>query len=219
MDNCFEAARILGIRRVVYASSLAVYGQQHLHGERAVVEDDVRLGTSLYAVSKIFNEYQARLVQPRLRYGDYGRASRQHHRPGQDARLNEPRALPSAPGPRRAPSTSLPRHHDHPLHVEDIAEVFVRVTLAAETRYAIYNSGGESLSMGQLADTVRGFLPDAEITFEADEGGREASGLSSWTTRVSSKSSRSATPPFDQRVIETINAARGDGLPVVGSAP
>ena len=59
MDNCFEAARILGIRRVVYASSLAVYGQQRLHGERAVVEDDARLGTSLYAVSKIFNEYQA----------------------------------------------------------------------------------------------------------------------------------------------------------------
>ena len=27
MDNCFEAARLCGIRRVVYASSLAVYGQ------------------------------------------------------------------------------------------------------------------------------------------------------------------------------------------------
>ena len=40
MDNCFEAARILGIRRVVYASSLAVYGDQSLHGEHAVVEDD-----------------------------------------------------------------------------------------------------------------------------------------------------------------------------------
>ena len=38
---------------------LAVYGDQWLHGERAVVEDDARLGTSLYAVSKIFNEHQA----------------------------------------------------------------------------------------------------------------------------------------------------------------
>ena len=59
MDNCFEAARILGIRRVTYASSLAVYGRQRLHGERAVTEDDARLGTGLYAVSKIYNEHQA----------------------------------------------------------------------------------------------------------------------------------------------------------------
>ena len=34
MDHCFEAARLLDIRRVVYASSLAVYGPQRLHGER-----------------------------------------------------------------------------------------------------------------------------------------------------------------------------------------
>ena len=102
MDNCFEAARILGIRRVVYASSLAVYGQQRLHGKRAVVEDDARLGTSLYAVSKIFNEHPGRLVQPRLRDGHYGRASRKHHRPGQGAWLDGPRTVPGAPGPRRA---------------------------------------------------------------------------------------------------------------------
>ena len=59
MDNCFEAARILGIRRVVYVSSIAVYGPQRLYGERVVSEDDPRLGTRLYAVSKIFNEHQA----------------------------------------------------------------------------------------------------------------------------------------------------------------
>ena len=57
-----------------------------------------------------------------------------------------------------------------PLHVEDIAEVFVRVTLAAETRHAITTRAANHSSLGQLADTVRGFLPDAEITFEANEG-------------------------------------------------
>ena len=81
-----------------------------------------------------------------------------------------------------------------PLHVEDIAEVFVRVTLAADTRYAIYNSGGASLSLGQLADTVRGFLPDAEITSKRTRAGARSQASSSWTTRVSSKSSKSGTP-------------------------
>src|SRR5215813_7541732 len=40
MDNCFEAARLAGVRRVVYASSIAVSGQQSHFGERLVTEDD-----------------------------------------------------------------------------------------------------------------------------------------------------------------------------------
>src|SRR5215213_10690219 len=44
MDNCFEAARILGVRHTVYASSLAVNGQQRHFGERAVTEDDFKHG-------------------------------------------------------------------------------------------------------------------------------------------------------------------------------
>ena len=39
----------------------------------------------------------------------------------------------------------------------------------------IYNTGGTPISMGDLADIVRGFLPDAQITFDSD-GGREDSG-------------------------------------------
>src|SRR5438067_1531093 len=45
MDNCFEAARLCGIRRVIYASSLAVFGRQSHFGDRLVVEDDLRMGT------------------------------------------------------------------------------------------------------------------------------------------------------------------------------
>ena len=59
MDNCFEAARICGAKRVVYASSLAVYGLQKHYGERAVDEDDYRHGDNQYAMHKIFNEWQA----------------------------------------------------------------------------------------------------------------------------------------------------------------
>ena len=40
MDNCFEAARLCGVRRVVYASSLAVSGAQSHFGDRKLTEDD-----------------------------------------------------------------------------------------------------------------------------------------------------------------------------------
>ena len=38
MDNCFEAARLAGCNRVVYASSVAVSGEQKFYGERMVDE-------------------------------------------------------------------------------------------------------------------------------------------------------------------------------------
>ena len=44
MDNCFEAARVCGVNRVVYASSLASSGQQSHFGERLINEDDPKYG-------------------------------------------------------------------------------------------------------------------------------------------------------------------------------
>ncbi len=211
MDNCFEAARILGIRRVVYASSLAVYGEQRLHGESAVVEDDARLGTSLYAVSKIFNEHQAAWYNAAFDMAITGL------RP---ANITGPDKLRGSMDHVRCqvlPARGQPVHFPFrdrmtlPLHVEDIAESFVRVTLAEEPRHAIYNSGGESLSLGQLAEIVQGFLPEAEITFEADEGGRKASGLYLMDNSRLVEEFEVEFAPFDQRVMETITEARGEG--------
>src|SRR2546423_8640908 len=59
MDNCFEAARVAGVKRVVWASSIAVSGAQSHFGDRHATEDDPPHGTTQYAVHKIFNEYQA----------------------------------------------------------------------------------------------------------------------------------------------------------------
>jgi len=44
MDNCFEAARLAGVRRVVYASSIAVSGQQSHFGDRHINEDEATHG-------------------------------------------------------------------------------------------------------------------------------------------------------------------------------
>ena len=59
MDNCFEAARLAGCNRVVYASSVAVSGEQKFYGDRLVTEDDFKHGHLQYAMHKIFNEWQA----------------------------------------------------------------------------------------------------------------------------------------------------------------
>ena len=59
MDNCFEAARLLGVKHTMYASSLAVNGKQTHYGSRPVTEDDRVNGEYQYAKHKIVNEWQA----------------------------------------------------------------------------------------------------------------------------------------------------------------
>lgn len=215
MDNCFEAARLGGVKRVVYASSIAVSGQQSRFGERLVNEDDPTYGTSQYAMHKIFNEFQAKKyiknygmsitgVRPANVTGpDKVRGSTDHVQLMVEAARGKPVHLPKKGLMRLL------------IHVEDIAEVFARVLLADAPRHDLYNSGGVPVSLGELADIVRGFLPDARITF-AEEGGREESGnfLVDWT--------RLATefgieyPGLHTRVLEVINDVRRQaGLPTV----
>ena len=217
MDNCFEAARILGIRRVVYASSLAVYGPQRLHGEHAVTEEEPRLGTGIYAASKIFNEHQADWYNRAFDMAITG------VRPANITGPDKVRGSMNHVQCQVLPARNEPIHFPHrdtmtlPLHVEDIAEVFLRVTLAEETHYSIYNSGGESMSLGDLATIVREFLPEAEITFDEDEGGRDLSGLYLMDNSRLVEEFEVQYAPFQQRVAETLNEVRrAEGLPTVG---
>jgi nucleoside-diphosphate-sugar epimerase len=215
MDNCFEAARLGGVKRVVYASSIAVSGQQKHFGDRLVNEDDGTFGTSQYAMHKIFNEFQARKyinnygmsivgVRPANVTGpDKVRGSTDHVQIMVEAARGRPVHLPKKGLMRLL------------IHVEDIAEVFARVLLAEAPRHHLYNSGGIPVSLGELADIVRQFLPDAQITF-AEEGGREESGnyLVDWSRL--GKEFGIEYPGLHTRVLEVINdVRRQEGLPLV----
>jgi nucleoside-diphosphate-sugar epimerase len=215
MDNCFEAARLGGVKRVVYASSIAVSGQQSHFGERLVNEDDPVYGTSQYAMHKIFNEFQARKyiknygmsivgVRPANVTGpDKVRGSTDHVQIMTEAARGRPVHLPH-----RGTMRLL-------VHVEDMAEVFARVLLAEAPRHHLYNSGGIPVSLGELAEIVRGFLPDAQITF-GDEGGREESGnyLVDWSRLA--KEFGIEYPGLHTRVLAVINDVRRvEGLPLV----
>jgi len=213
MDNCFEACRLAGgVKRVVYASSIAVSGQQSNFGERLATEDDPVHGTTQYAMHKIFNEFQAKKyiknygmsivgVRPANVTGpDKVRGSVDHVQIMTDAARGRPVHLPKKGLMRLL------------VHVEDMAEIFARVLLAEAPRHSLYNSGGIPVSLGELADIVRGFLPEAKITF-AEEGGREDSGnyLVDWSRLA--KEFGVEYPGLHTRVLEVINDVRkSEGL-------
>ena len=215
MDNCFEAARLCGVNRVVYASSIAVSGQQSHFGDRLTNEDDPMHGTSQYAMHKRFNEFQAQMYIQN--YGMSITGIRPANVTGPDKVRGSTDHVQCITLPARGEEVSFPYKSlmRLPIHVEDIAEAFVRVSLADSSHYPIYNSGGHAISLGDLADMVREFLPDAQISF-ANEGGLEESGNYLVDNSRLLDEFELQYAPFRQRVQEIINEVRADsGLPLV----
>ncbi|MCW2525394.1 MAG: NAD-dependent epimerase/dehydratase, partial [Pseudonocardiales bacterium] len=54
--NVLEAARLGGVRRLAFLSTVGVYGPQEMYGDRTVVEDERLAPTSLYGRMKLLNE-------------------------------------------------------------------------------------------------------------------------------------------------------------------
>ena len=214
-DNCFEAARICGVNRVTYASSIAVSGQQSNFGDRVINEDDPMHGTSQYAMHKRFNEFQAQ--QFNSVYGMSITGIRPANVTGPDkvrGSTDHVRCvtLPAAGEPVSFPQAGLMRL---PVHVDDIAEAFVRVTMVEKSHHSIYNSGGYPISLGDLAVVVKKFLPDAQISFDS-QGGKEDSGNYLADNSRLLGEFELEYPPLEQRILQIINDIRRDeGLPLV----
>jgi nucleoside-diphosphate-sugar epimerase len=216
MDNCFEAARILGVKHVVYASSLAVSGQQKHFGERATTEDDFRHGNVQYAMHKIFNEWQAQDYSEK--YGMQITGIRPANVTGPDKLRGSVDHVNCITQPARGKPVSFPYSDTVriPIHVDDIAEVFARVALADKPKHRIYNSGGHSISMGDLAKMVREFLPGAQISFDKETGGKELSGNYLIDNSRLVQEFSLQYRPFRERVRQIINEIRTqEGMPPV----
>ncbi len=216
MDNCFEAARILGVNRVVYASSLAVSGEQKFYGDRVVTEEDFRHGHVQYAMHKIFNEWQAQ--DYREKHGLEITAIRPANVTGNDKIVGSVDHVFCITNPARGKAVSFPYKDAMrcPIHVDDIAEVFARVVMADKPKHWVYSTGGTSISLGDLAEMVRGFLPDAQITFDKETGGKELSGNYLIDNSRLVEEFGVQYRPYRERVLQIINEVRREeGLPPV----
>ena len=166
-NNVFEVARWTGVQRVVYASSIAAYGVQETFGERPVNEDDLAAPVNVYGMTKAANDFAAQKYNER--YGldcvgirictvfGHGRVT------GMTGMIGGLMvSLPAIGQP-----ISMPFHQDEPspmIHAEDAAEIFVRAALSGQLNHRIYISGGHLATIKDMADQVRSFIPDAQIT-------------------------------------------------------
>ena len=218
MDNCFEAARILGVKHTVYASSLAVNGMQKHFGDRPLTEADLHRGDYQYAKHKAFNEWQAEDYV--RQHGMLITGVRPANVTGPDKVRGSVDHVNVITRPARGEAITFPFADAMrcPIHVDDIAEVFTRVLMAEKPAHRIYNSGGVAISMGDLAAMVRGYLPDAKITFEKQTGGKESSGNYLIDNSRLVQEFGVQYRPYPERVLQIINAVRAEtGQPAIKS--
>lgn len=163
--NLFEAARLAGLQRVIFASTVGIFGHQDAYGSQPINEQtEPRAPKSLYGLMKLLNNAMAeRYVQ------SYGIEIVKVHSaavigPGNTAfsrRMIQEPAL-GKPGFGNWPSAA-PRNI---VGVADIAQLYAKMALADEVRHDIYMGTGPAPTGRQIADIVRRYLPTAEITFD-----------------------------------------------------
>lgn len=166
MSNAFEAAKIMGAKRVVYASSETVYGPQAMYGMREVTEDDQTNPTHSYAVCKKYAEILADNytqqygmsftgVRPTIGYGLGSRSPAQYWA---DMVTNCAVGKPFSMEGDGKGLASL-------VSADDLAEFTRRLIKARSSPYPVYNVGGPPKSPRDLAVVIKKYIPDANITF------------------------------------------------------
>lgn len=167
VSNVFEAARLLGVERVIYASSIAVYGDQSMYGDRYITEQDAPAPNNLYGAAKLLNEYEAAAYHQLyglsligIRIGvvaGHGRLRGQGlwaAKFASDPAVGNPAVLPFT----RDARASL-------IYVADVAELIARILVAPTPLYMIYNSGGVAVTLDELTRLVGQIVPEAQFTF------------------------------------------------------
>ncbi len=220
MSNAFEAAKLMGAKRVVYASSETVYGPQGMYGDRPVTEDDQTNPTHSYAVCKKYAEILAAEysmqfgmhftgLRPTIGYGHGGRSPAQYWSDMPSyAAVGKPFHLDDD-GTRKE---SL-------VYADDVAKFTRRAVMAESSPHPVYNIGGPPQTPRDMADAIRKYLPDAAITFgnRSVEGPPGEAGLP-WL--VSGERARRdfgfECLPLEEAVLRHLNDARLEaGLPAI----
>jgi UDP-glucose 4-epimerase len=167
MLHVFEACRVNAVPRCVFASSIAVYGDQSAFGEKDVAEEDRGWPAMLYGWHKLVNEASAACVERDHGFECLALRLSTVFGPGPAAinqELNSLIAGAAAGGPVRC---RLPEATEYNLlHVEDAADAFAILATANSPRHRVYNSGGEHITLRRLIKLLETLRPGAVISIQ-----------------------------------------------------
>jgi nucleoside-diphosphate-sugar epimerase len=167
VTNLFEAARLAHLERVIFASTVGIFGYQDAYGpERIDEQTEPRAPKSLYGLMKLLNNGLAE------RYAKtYGVQIIKVHStavigPGNTAFSRRMIQMPALgkPGFANWPAAG-PRNI---VGVTDIARLYAKMASADHIQHDTYMGTGPAPTGRELADIVKKYLPGAQISFDEE---------------------------------------------------
>ncbi len=163
--NVLEAARILNVRRVVWASSQAVYGEAASYQSGHLDEDDFVQPSLLYGACKLFNEHIGRFYREQRGLDNIGfrktivfglgKSRRRDysimHLLVENALLGRPIEMPPV---------------DYPanwIYVKDVVRAYLLGARAPRPEHMIFNVGGFVYRCSDVVEQVKRVVPDAVV--------------------------------------------------------
>jgi nucleoside-diphosphate-sugar epimerase len=167
--NVFEAARVAGVKRVLYPSSLGYHGPQPLQEGKPIPahEESPSLFTSLYGIGKHLVETLAREYNRLLGTEIISVRIPAAYGPGVRIGARGVNLIPVQGGVGNPVVLPYKAEQRHCLaHVDDVAEIFVRLLLAKTVKHQVYQVGGHDISNAEMAEIGKELIPDMQISFE-----------------------------------------------------
>jgi UDP-glucuronate 4-epimerase len=164
----FELAKRLGVERVVYASSAAVYGPRSHYSDATLGPDAALYPTSHYGVYKVANEQNARVYWQNDDISSIGLRPHSVYGPGRDQGVtSKPTVAMIAAAAGRPYHINFGGRYQFQF-ADDVARTFLRAVRAPFRGAAVFSLGGSAFGVDEVIRWIEHHAPDARgrITFD-----------------------------------------------------
>lgn len=164
--NMFEAAKRVGLKRIVYASSIAVYGSRSEYPDGLVKHDAPANPLNHYGVYKRANEGTAKIYWLDDGISSIGLRPYTIYGPGRD------QGLTSTPTKAMLAAAAGQSYHityggyNGFQYTDDVAKIFIQAARASAEGTGVYNLRGSIAHVSEVVDAIHAVVPDVGITFE-----------------------------------------------------
>ncbi len=156
----FELARRLGIERVVYASSAAVYGPRTHYQEATLGPDAAFFPTSQYGVYKVANEQGAGIYWQSDGISSIGLRPHSVYGPGRDQGMTSKPTLAMIAAAAGRPY-HIPFNGRYQFQfADDAAKAFLRATRAPFQGAAAFSIGGSTVGVDEIVACIEAIAPE-----------------------------------------------------------
>jgi len=170
-STILEAMRLMDVKKLVWASSVVVYGNQSSHDKLVLDNNAHHAPVSIYGATKSFNEFLTNHYTKKWKLDTTGLRYTLVYGPG---RVRGATAFINAlTEPALGKKAVVPFGDDVVdwQYVEDIAALTIKCSDAGPTKTKIFNTRFDVRSIREAGDYVKTLIPEAEIEYQSGKFG------------------------------------------------